>query len=57
MQEIQAHVAIGHDIGLQFLAWVANPDDIPLLDQLGIEGVCVDDISTTKSRIEVRKAP
>jgi glycerophosphoryl diester phosphodiesterase len=50
--ELRAQVAIARRVGLQLLVWVAGPDDVPLLAELGIEGVCVDDIPAVSARIQ-----
>jgi glycerophosphoryl diester phosphodiesterase len=50
-EEVRAQVAVAHEAGLQLLAWVAGPDDVPWLAELGVEGVCVDDIPAVGARI------
>jgi glycerophosphoryl diester phosphodiesterase len=49
--EVRAPVAVARQAGLQLLVWVAAPDDVPLLAELGVEGVCVDDLPAVAARI------
>jgi hypothetical protein len=49
--EVRAQVAVARQAGLQLLVWVAGPDDVPWLADLGVEGVCVDDIPAVSARI------
>jgi glycerophosphoryl diester phosphodiesterase len=49
--EVRAPVSVARQAGLQLLVWVAGPDDVPLLAELGIEGVCVDDLRAVGARI------
>ena len=49
--QVRAQVAVARQAGLQLLAWVAGPDDVPWLAELGVEGVCVDDIPAVGARI------
>lgn len=49
--EVRAQVAVARQAGLQLLVWVAVPDDVPWLAELGIEGMCVDDIPAVGARI------
>ena len=50
-EELRAQVAVARQAGLQLLVWVAGPDDVPWLAELGVEGVCVDDIPAVGARI------
>jgi glycerophosphoryl diester phosphodiesterase len=54
--EVRAQVAVAHQAGLQLLVWVAGPDDVPWLAELGIEGMCVDDIQAVGGRIRALAA-
>jgi glycerophosphoryl diester phosphodiesterase len=54
--EVRAQVAVAHQAGLQLLVWVAGPDDVPWLAELGIEGMCVDDIPAVGGRIRALAA-
>lgn len=54
--EVRAQVAVARQAGLQLLVWVAGPDDVPWLAELGIEGVCVDDIPAVSARIRALAA-
>jgi glycerophosphoryl diester phosphodiesterase len=54
--QVRAQVAVARQAGLQLLVWVAGPDDVPWLAELGVEGVCVDDIPAVGARIRALTA-
>jgi glycerophosphoryl diester phosphodiesterase len=54
--EVRAQVAVARQAGLQLLVWVAGPDDVPWLAELGVEGVCVDDLPAVGARIQALAA-
>jgi glycerophosphoryl diester phosphodiesterase len=54
--QVRAQVAVARQAGLQLLVWVAGPDDVPWLAELGVEGGCVDDIPAVGARIRALTA-
>ena len=54
--EVRAQVAVARRAGLQLLVWVAGPGDVPWLAELGVEGVCVDDIPAVRASIRALAA-
>jgi glycerophosphoryl diester phosphodiesterase len=49
--ELRTHVDIAHQVGLQLLAWVAEPHQLSYLQNLGIDAACVDDITAAQAAL------